>query len=330
MRLSKFFFIFFLIVYAHFPSTAFAFSQSNSLRFRLDGARAASKETYVNSFVVAKGVCSRRKQALSTCMLLDLSSPLAIAANKMQGLCAILKLSPIQIDALTGMLLYVLGKITADRINKERTSKKEIRRWGTVGGIDGCLAHVWYIITDHLASICIYQQKIWIVLVQVILTELLYTPLFVSIFLLVSARFDGKSLQESMEKVRTGLIPMWRISTKTWIPINIFIFSLIPVERRVLVSMFLNYGFVVTLALWDTGWLSNAWKWWKKNQDQFITSYALSEDAPASSRAETDVGTSGDQSKHHSNKPFTPGDRSMMVTKSMVPSESAELMTNLP
>uniref|UniRef100_A0A6U5WUL8 Uncharacterized protein n=1 Tax=Guillardia theta TaxID=55529 RepID=A0A6U5WUL8_GUITH len=330
MRLSKIFCIFISTLYAHLFVEVFAFSQPKSLRLRFDGGKAASKEAHGLSFSLAKNVCSRRKHALSTCMLVDLSSPLAIAAHSMQGLSGIFKISPIQIDALTGMLLYVLGKITADRINQEKTNKKEIRRWGTVGGIDGCLAHVWYIITDHLASICIFQQKIWIVLVQVFLTELLYTPLFVSIFLLVSARFDGKSLQESLGKVRTGLVPMWRMSTKTWIPINIFIFSLIPVERRVLVSMFLNYGFVVTLALWDTGWFTKAWNWWKKNQDQFITSYALSEDPPATSRTETEGGASGDISRYHSNKPFTPGDRSMMVTKSMVASENAELMRNLP
>eukprot|EP00960_Hanusia_phi_P036924 752599-Hanusia_phi.AAC.3 len=54
---------------------------------------------------------------------------------------------------MTGMALYVLGKVTCDAINKQPwRQKREYGRWAFMGCLDGYFTHAWYWYIEMAAS----------------------------------------------------------------------------------------------------------------------------------------------------------------------------------
>jgi len=165
-----------------------------------------------------------------------------------------LGLYPQVMDAMTGMVLYLLGKVTSDAFNHRPWAKKRIyARWATMGLLDGYMTHAWYWFIEAAAPAHLPLLK---VTGMILTSSLVYTPLYCLGFLLVMGILEGKSLQSIQEKVQKNLLQLTTVTVKTWAPLNVILFGLIPLQSRVCFSMICHYVYLIGLAMWESGILT--------------------------------------------------------------------------
>ena len=160
---------------------------------------------------------------------------------------------PIATDVVTAILLYMLGKITSDAINRQPLAKARVLgKWGVLGCMDGLFTGMWYRYLE--ASFC-GLEAVPKCLGMLMCSSFLYTPAYTSMFVAMSAVLDGMSPKEGLARFKRDVVPLTKATFTTWAPLNLLLFGFVPVQLRVVVSMAAHYVYLVFLAMWDSGFL---------------------------------------------------------------------------
>merc|ERR1712216_331933 len=159
---------------------------------------------------------------------------------------------PIATDVGTAIVLYVLGKVTSDRINKQPWAQKRVYvRWGIMGLLDGLFTGMWYRwLQVHVA--CPAETA---GLLMAAVSTGLYTPVFSGGFIFTNAALSGSGLRDSVSAVRRDFWALTVAGIRTWGPMNVALFTFIPAHLRVAFSMVAHYFYIVMLATWMSGFL---------------------------------------------------------------------------
>ena len=159
---------------------------------------------------------------------------------------------PIATDVGTAIVLYVLGKVTSDRINKQPWAQKRVYvRWGIMGLLDGLFTGMWYRwLQVHVA--CPAENA---GLLMAAVSTGLYTPVFSGGFIFTNAALSGSGLRDSVSAVRRDFRALTVAGIRTWGPMNVALFTFIPAHLRVAFSMVVHYFYIVMLATWMSGFL---------------------------------------------------------------------------
>merc|ERR1712216_430189 len=159
---------------------------------------------------------------------------------------------PIATDVGTAIVLYVLGKVTSDRINKQPWAQKRVYvRWGIMGLLDGLFTGMWYRwLQVHVA--CPAETA---GLLMAAVSTGLYTPVFSGGFIFTNAALSGSGLRDSVSAVRRDFWALTVAEIRTWGPMNVALFTFIPAHLRVAFSMVAHYFYIVMLATWMSGFL---------------------------------------------------------------------------
>ena len=163
-----------------------------------------------------------------------------------------MRLYPLEMDAFTGVLLYILGKWTSNGITNTSCEKKVYGKWGILGSMDGWFTHIFFLWIDQVTMFLAATPALKLV-TMTICTSFCYTPLYCLGFLAMSGFLDGKSAKETLTDVKERVGELSALTIKTWMPLNVILFGLVPATYRVLVSMMMNYVYLIGLALWDSG-----------------------------------------------------------------------------
>jgi hypothetical protein len=179
---------------------------------------------------------------------------IGLIVNPLQAYQTCIAMHPITTDVVTAILLYILGKITSDAINEQPLAQKRVLgRWGILGFMDGYFTGMWY---RWLETVCcglgLYSGPI-----MAAISTFIYTPLYSGGFIAMNAALSGVGPRAMMSRLRRDFVTVTRAGISTWGPLNVLIFSLIPVHLRVVVSMASHYVYLVFLAMWDSGLLGH-------------------------------------------------------------------------
>jgi len=161
---------------------------------------------------------------------------------------------PHPVDTMTGMALYVLGKVTCDAINKQPwRQKREYGRWAFMGCLDGYFTHAWYWYIEMAAS---GLQPLLKLSSMVLTSSFLYTPVYCLAFLVVMGVLEGRRASGVVDKVKKGFFELTSMTIRTWMPLNLILFGVVPLQLRVSFSMACHYLYLIALAMWESGLLS--------------------------------------------------------------------------
>jgi len=161
---------------------------------------------------------------------------------------------PHPVDTLTGMALYVLGKVTCDAINKQPwRPKREYGRWAVMGCLDGYFTHAWYWYIEMAAS---GLQPLLKLSSMVLTSSFLYTPVYCLAFLVVMGFLEGRRAAGVVDKVKKGFAELTSMTIRTWMPLNLILFGVVPLQLRVSFSMACHYLYLIALAMWESGLLT--------------------------------------------------------------------------
>eukprot|EP00286_Rhodomonas_abbreviata_P016237 CAMPEP_0181326578 /NCGR_PEP_ID=MMETSP1101-20121128/21584_1 /TAXON_ID=46948 /ORGANISM="Rhodomonas abbreviata, Strain Caron Lab Isolate" /LENGTH=398 /DNA_ID=CAMNT_0023435063 /DNA_START=17 /DNA_END=1213 /DNA_ORIENTATION=+ len=166
-----------------------------------------------------------------------------------------LGLYPLEMDAMTGALLYILGKLTSNAITGDHCQKRVYGRWAVMGSLDGYFTHLWYVWID-MVTMFLASTPALKLFTMTIVTSFCYTPIYCAAFLLVMSTLEGKSFTNTVEKIKEDVMELSTLTIKTWMPLNVILFGLVPAAYRVLVSMLMNYVYLIGLAMWESGSLN--------------------------------------------------------------------------
>lgn len=183
------------------------------------------------------------------------SASSAIAAVPLlawEGYQQIMRVYPLEMDALTGVLLYIIGKWTSNQITKSSCDSKVYGKWGIMGALDGWFTHIWYMYID-VATMFLAATPALKLFTMTVCTSFLYTPIYCVMFLSVMGALEGKNAKGIVADVKSRCGEMTSLTIKTWMPLNVILFGLVPAQFRVLVSMMMNYVYLIGLAMWESG-----------------------------------------------------------------------------
>jgi len=169
-----------------------------------------------------------------------------------QGYQQAMLLYPLEIDALTGALLYILGKWTSNAITNTKSKSRIYGKWGVMGSLDGWFTHLWYVWIDY-ATMFMASTPALKLFTMTVCTSFIYTPMYCALFLAVMAVLDGKRGAGVLNEVKEKVVELSDLTIKTWMPLNVILFGMVPATYRVLVSMLMNYVYLIGLAMWESG-----------------------------------------------------------------------------
>mmetsp|Transcript_18784 Transcript_18784/g.29312 ORF Transcript_18784/g.29312 Transcript_18784/m.29312 type:complete len:497 (+) Transcript_18784:190-1680(+) len=156
-----------------------------------------------------------------------------------------------EVNAMTGVVLYLLGKLTSDKITKQQTTPHDLRKWACAGLMDGAFTHWWYKTVAELAMPI--TDEVARLAFMVSTTSFLYSPIYCFLFITIMAGVDGKSPQGIKAQVKSDWWTLSSATSRTWMIPNVILFTCIMPQYRLLVSMVLNYMYLIGLALWESG-----------------------------------------------------------------------------
>eukprot|EP00802_Teleaulax_amphioxeia_P014809 Tamp_14887.p1 GENE.Tamp_14887~~Tamp_14887.p1 ORF type:complete len:465 (+),score=67.07 Tamp_14887:40-1434(+) len=173
---------------------------------------------------------------------------------------------PIVTECVVAIGLYVLGKMTSDKINGQNLAQKRVlTKWGILGFCDGFFTGIWYRYLETAFAGYAAVQK---ATAMTLLSSIFYSPLYCVGFLLLRSALEGQRPAIIGARFKRDFLPMCKASFSTWGPFNIVLFGVVPIHQRLVVSMATHYVYLVFLAMWDSGFLqdflSRSRMFWRK------------------------------------------------------------------
>jgi len=156
------------------------------------------------------------------------------------------------VDSATAAFLYALGVITSSAISGkwEKNMVKHVSKWSALGVVDGVCTHSWYEVLQRAAD-SVALDKVPEAASMMLATSVLYTPLYCAGFLGLLSLLDGRGWRGAQERLRLDWSALLRKTLKVWMPVNVLLFGLVPLQARTIVSMGVHFLFLVVIALWD-------------------------------------------------------------------------------
>jgi hypothetical protein len=156
-----------------------------------------------------------------------------------------------EVDTLTGVVLYLLGKVTSDKITGHKTSSHDLKKWAAAGLMDGSFTHWWYkTVNDLTVGVA---DEVSRTTLMVGTTSFMYSPIYSLMFVAIMAMADGHRGKDIVNKVKSDWVVMASATTFTWLLPNVMLFTCVAPKYRLLVSMVMNYIYLIGLALWESG-----------------------------------------------------------------------------
>lgn len=170
----------------------------------------------------------------------------------------------LSVDTATASVLYTLGVLTETAITGKAISARVVATWACLGLADGLATHAWYgflqsradDVTQQLVSVSegvlTYPGQLPEGIGMTLVSNLLFTPLYCTGFLLLLSLLEGKGWDGAIQRVQLDVQALFWKATKVWGLSNLMLFSFVPVDVRTATSMGIHYVFLVAVALWNT------------------------------------------------------------------------------
>ena len=162
---------------------------------------------------------------------------------------------PIARDGAVASVLYLVSdRIAQQSEGGEGWKWKRGIRYSAYGLLDGCISHVWFGKLDQVVEIPSLPLA---TCTKVTLDLLLFTPVWCAAFLSFMAVLDGK---DAGKRVKEEWLELYIGNVLAWLPANVVIYVLVPLQLRVISFGTYNLFYTTVLSFWAEGEKANATK----------------------------------------------------------------------
>lgn len=144
--------------------------------------------------------------------------------------------------ALTSALLSVCSDVFAKKINnlplRSSTAINEL----TIGLVlRGPLIHAFHNFLDKIVFKGMKQSRPVVILGKLALDQLIFAPIFTSLYFYVRALCQDQSIIHTTRKLKKDMPAIMRNNWTVWVPANFINYLLVPLELRVLFGSFVAF-----------------------------------------------------------------------------------------
>mmetsp|Transcript_10146 Transcript_10146/g.14654 ORF Transcript_10146/g.14654 Transcript_10146/m.14654 type:complete len:202 (-) Transcript_10146:190-795(-) len=158
-----------------------------------------------------------------------------------QGYLGKLDSSPLLTKSISAAVLSIVSSLVGKSIAKEKIKPKSIVDEFCVGLIlRGPLVHWFHTFLDKVVFRRANQKNKIVVIAKVILDQLIFAPIFISLYFYLSGIMSEKKISDISKSIKKDL---WRIlkgNWGVWVPANVIGYGLIPLNLRVLWGNIIN------------------------------------------------------------------------------------------
>ncbi|KAF2670820.1 hypothetical protein BT63DRAFT_423117 [Microthyrium microscopicum] len=143
------------------------------------------------------------------------------------------KKHPYLVQFGTTLIIYLVGDISAQRINRTSPEDKHdpmrTVRSLIIGGLAAVPGYRWFL---FLGNIFNYPSKILSIAIKVVINQIIFTPIFNSYFFGMQSALAGGSLSDIAIRIRDTVPTSWVNSLKLWPAVIAFNFAFVPLHFR--------------------------------------------------------------------------------------------------
>ena len=154
-------------------------------------------------------------------------------------------------DMASFSALASVGDLSAQTIEsteKEKTiAIDRLKRFALFGLLDGFINHVWYHYIDQIIT----GNTLIDIIEKVVCDIFLYGPVWYVYYLCVMTLLEKKGVEMVIPTIKERWLDLTVRSTGFYLPLAIVMYTMIPLESRVLVLSFCNIIYVTGLSLWQ-------------------------------------------------------------------------------
>ena len=158
---------------------------------------------------------------------------------------------PVVSDAGIAAGLYLVSDSIAqfDEARKAAYDARRGLRFCFFGLLDGSVSHYWFNwLDDNIHN----DDNTWLAISEkVCLDFLMFTPCWCVCFLFVMDILKKRTPKEAFQRVSKEWLDLYTSNVLLWLPANIAIYSIVPLDKRVLGFGSFNVMYTVLLSIWS-------------------------------------------------------------------------------
>ncbi|KAF2001025.1 amidase signature enzyme [Amniculicola lignicola CBS 123094] len=168
---------------------------------------------------------------------------------------------PYTTQFVSALVIYFMGDIVAQSISGELSEEVEEdvelgwmqkRDWARtsraliIGGLAAIPGYKWFL---WLSNSFNYRSKLLSITAKVVVSQILFTPIFNSYFFGMQTLLTGATLPEIIERIKHTVPVSWINSCKVWPAVTAFSFTFIPLHFRSIFGGVIAIGWQTYLSL---------------------------------------------------------------------------------
>eukprot|EP00188_Purpureofilum_apyrenoidigerum_P000698 Plantae.Rhodophyta-Purpureofilum_apyrenoidigerum.ctg13263.p1 GENE.Plantae.Rhodophyta-Purpureofilum_apyrenoidigerum.ctg13263~~Plantae.Rhodophyta-Purpureofilum_apyrenoidigerum.ctg13263.p1 ORF type:complete len:208 (-),score=40.90 Plantae.Rhodophyta-Purpureofilum_apyrenoidigerum.ctg13263:118-741(-) len=149
--------------------------------------------------------------------------------------------NPVMTKAISAGVLSIASSLVGAINQKQMRSPRKLINEFCIGLIiRGPVVHYFHTLLDKVIFRNVNQKSKLVVLAKVVLDQVVFAPLFISLYFYVSGLLDDKKFSEITKKIKKELFTVMKGNWSVWVPANIIGYAVIPLNLRVLWGNVIN------------------------------------------------------------------------------------------
>jgi len=153
--------------------------------------------------------------------------------------------NPYRTQFLTSLVIYMIGDITAQKINGDEYEPLRTSRALVISAGSSIPSYLWFLwLGNHFN----YPSKILSLATKVVVNQAFFTPVFNTYFFGMQSFLSGDSLKDVWERIKATVPTSIKNSCKLWPAVTAFSFTYVPAEYRNLFGSVIAIGWQAYLS----------------------------------------------------------------------------------